>query len=131
MLHSPKQPFDSKDEARQREKDPVTKWTTRSKETCITYAIPEFHVGGKVLVTHHTRDMLDPKNYLAYHVVHVKGWQLELMEESGKTSKVVVQDVKVTNPVNELVKNSLDETAFVHPTRYKAQSKLMEDLNVL
>ena len=40
--------------------------------------------------------------------------QLELMDESGKTHKVNVQDVKITYPVDESIKCLSDDKAFRH-----------------
>ena len=55
-------------------------------------------------------------------------WQWELMDKSGKIHKVNVQDVKVTYPVNELIKYLHDETAFRCTTKYRAHPKLVEDI---
>ena len=48
--------------------------------------------------------MWNPKYPVAYHVVCVMGKQLELAGKCGKTQEVNVQDVKITYPVDEMIK---------------------------
>ena len=55
------------------------------------------------------RNVLDSKYDLGYCVECVMGWQLEFMDKSGRTN---VQDIKITYPINELVKHLPDETAI-------------------
>ena len=57
------------------------------------------------------------------------GWQLELVNKGSKVSKVNVQGVKITYPIDELIRYLSDETAFGYATKYKAHLKLMEDLH--
>ena len=56
------------------------------------------------MVGNHTRDVWDPKYDVAYHVAFVMGWKLELADESGKTQMANFKDVKITYPVDELIK---------------------------
>ena len=60
----------------------------RYENQFLIYLLPEFHIGDKVLFRDLVRDVCDPKYDVAYHVVHVIGWQLELMDKSGKIHKV-------------------------------------------
>ena len=55
---------------------------------------------------------MDPNYEVAYHVVQVMGIQLKLIDESGKRLKVSVQDVKITNLVDTLLKCIPDKKAF-------------------
>ena len=55
----------------------------------------EFHVRDQFLVRNYTRDVWAPKKDVAYHVVHVIGSQFKLMDESGKTWKVNVLDIRI------------------------------------
>ena len=71
--------------------------------------------------------MWDPKYGVAYCVVHVMGRQLELADKGGKVYKVNVQDIKITNLVDELIGYLPYETAFEYATKYWTHSKLMED----
>ena len=89
----------------------------------LVYPVPEFNVGDKVLVRNHTRDVWDPKYDVAYCGVGVMGRQLKLMDESGNTCKVNVQDVKIMYPVNELIKKLPDDETFGHAGKYHAHPK--------
>ena len=51
------------------------------------------YVGDDVLARNNMRDVWDLKYGVTYHVIQVRGRQLELMDESGKTHEVNVQDV--------------------------------------
>ena len=68
------------------------------------------------------------KYYLAYGVVSVMGQQLELVDKSGMICKVNVQYIKVTYPVDKLIKCLPDAKAFGQPTKYWVHLKLMEDV---
>ena len=39
----------------------------------LTYSVPEFHSGYKVIVRNHVKDVWDPKYDVAYHMACVKG----------------------------------------------------------
>ena len=67
-----------------------------------TYPIPKFHVGGKVLARNHTRDVWDPQYDVAYCMVCVMGWQLELVDKGGKVCKFNFQGINITFLVGEL-----------------------------
>ena len=41
----------------------------RQEDKFLTCPVPEFHVGDKVLVRNHTKEVWDPKYDTAYHVV--------------------------------------------------------------
>ena len=51
-----------------------------------------------MLVRNHIRDVWNLKYDVAYHVVQVMGRQLELMDQSCKTDRVNVQDIKILYP---------------------------------
>ena len=59
------------------------------------------------------------------------GRQKELIDESGMTWKVNVQDVKITYPVEALIKCLPDEKAVGHAAKYCAHPKHIEDLHWL
>ena len=61
----------------------------------LTYPIPEFNGGDKVIVRNHTRHVWDPKCDVTYRVVWVLGRKMELMDKSCNNHKVNVQDVKI------------------------------------
>ena len=84
--------------------------------------------GWRQSVRNHTRVVWDPKYEVAYHVVWLMGGQLKLIDKSGRTCKVNVQDVKVTYLVNELIKCLPDDKAFGHATKYCAHPKHLEGL---
>ena len=52
-----------------------------------------------------------------------------MTHESGKNCKVNVQDVKVTYPVDGLIKYLPNEKAFGHASKYQALPKIIEGLN--
>ena len=56
--------------------------------------------------------------------------QLKLMDESGKTHKVNVQDIKITYPVEELIKCLPDDKTFGCAAKYHAHPKHLEDLHL-
>ena len=56
----------------------------------------------------------DTKYDIVYHVVFLIGHQLKMTGESGKIHKATVQNIKVTYPVDELLKCAPDEKAFGH-----------------
>ena len=91
--------------------------------------MPEFNVGDKVLLRNHTRDVLDLKYDIAYRVKWVMRRQLEFIDETDKTHKVNVQDVKFTYIVNGLIKYLPDDKAFGYKTKYCAHPKHLEDLH--
>ena len=76
-----------------------------------------------MLVINHIRDVWDKRYDVAYHVEQVMGRQLEFIDESGKTCKVNVLDVKITYPVNELIKCLLDEKSFLTYSQVLSTSK--------
>ena len=53
-----------------------------------------------------------------YCMVQVIGWQLELLDKSGKTLNV--QDVKILYPIDELIKCLSYKKAFRSVARYYA-----------
>ena len=57
------------------------------------------------------------------------GRQLELMGENGETHKINVQDVKMTYPVNGLIKHLPDDKALGCVAKYDARSKHLVDLH--
>ena len=77
------------------------------------------------------RDAWYPMYDVAYCVACVIGQQLELVGKSGKIHKVNVQDGKVTNPVDELIKCLPDKKAFWHASKWHVQPKLIEHLHWL
>ena len=74
--------------------------------------MPEFHIEEKVLVRNHRRYVLNPMYGVAYCIICVMGCQLELVDEGGKVCKVNFQDVKITWPVNELIRYLPDMNTF-------------------
>ena len=96
-------------------------------DTFLTYPVLKFNVANKVLVRNHTRDVWDLKDG-AYHVVWVMGRHLKLMEDSGKTHKGNVQDVKITFPVNTLIKCLPNDKMSGWAAKYHAHLKHLEDL---
>ena len=50
-------------------------------------------------------DLWDPNYDMAYPVVCVIGYQPEFLDKGGKICKVIVQDIKVMYPVDELIKS--------------------------
>ena len=62
-------------------------------------------------------------------MVRVIGRQLELKDESGKTHKVNVYDVKSCMLVDEMIKCSPVEKAFGHAVTYCSHQKHLEDLH--
>ena len=56
----------------------------RQEKQFMTFPVPEFLARHKVLIRNYKRDVSDPKYDVAYHRMHVMGWQLELLDESGK-----------------------------------------------
>ena len=58
--------------------------------------------------------MWNPKYDLPYCVVCVIGQQLEWIDESGKTHKVNVQDLKVTYLVDTLVKHNMMKLLWIY-----------------
>ena len=50
------------------------------------------------------------------------------LNESGKTHKVTVQDVRITYPVNKLIKCLPVGKAFGHAAKYHAYPECLEDL---
>ena len=59
-----------------------------------TYPVLTFCIGDKMLVRNHVRHVCDPKYDVTYCRVPVMRWHLELADESGKTYRVNVQDVR-------------------------------------
>ena len=92
------------------------------------YHVPEFHIVTKVLVRNHTRDVWDPKYNVAYHVVCVMGWQMELVDKSDKICRVNVKDLQIICLVDELIKCLPHEKAFGYASKYHTHPKLIEDL---
>ena len=84
----------------------------RLADQCLTYPIPEFNDGDKVLVWNHTRGVWDPKQDVVYDVIHMMGCQLEFTDKGGKVCKVTVLDIRITYPVYELLRNLPGETTF-------------------
>ena len=64
----------------------------------------EFHFRDNVLVRNHIRDVWDLRCDVDPCVVHVMGQQLRLAYDSSNICQVYVQGVKVTYPVDELIK---------------------------
>ena len=56
----------------------------------LTHPVPKVHVGDKVLLRNHIRNVWDPKYDIAYCMVSVMGQHLELAVESGKIYMVNV-----------------------------------------
>ena len=52
------------------------------------------------------------------------------MTDSGKISKVSVEDIKVKYWVNELIKGLLNQTTSGCATKYRTPLKLMEDFHL-
>ena len=48
--------------------------------------------------------MCDPRYEVAYHVVHVMKYNLQLVGEGDKVHKINVQETMVTYPVNEFIR---------------------------
>ena len=66
----------------------------RQAEKFVTYPVPELNVW-RPSVRNHTKDICELKYKIAYCVVQVMTGQLGLVDGSGKTHKVNVQEVKV------------------------------------
>ena len=81
-----------------------------------------------MLVRNHMRDVWNIKYHVAYCVVQVLERQSELIDESSKTQKVNLQDVKIMYPLYEVIKCVPDAKAFGHAARYHVHTKLMSDL---
>ena len=56
------------------------------------------------------------------------GRPLALIDESGNTCKVIVQDVKIMYPVDKLIKCFPDDKTFQHAAKYHAHLKHLEDM---
>ena len=54
---------------------------------------------------------------------------IKLIDASGKTCKVNVQDVKMIYPVDELIKYIPDDEAFGCAAKYHAHLKYVQDLH--
>ena len=61
--------------------------------------MPEFHIGDKVFVRYHVRDLLYLKYDSTYKITLVQGEQLEVMDDNSKAYKINVQDVKPVYPI--------------------------------
>ena len=68
----------------------------RKIKSVLTYPIPTFHAGDKLLVQNQIRYVWAPKYSVAYCMLSMMGQQLQLAEESGRIHEFHVQDVKVT-----------------------------------
>ena len=90
----------------------------REENQFLIYCIPKFHVGDKVSVQNHIRDMWDPKYYAAYCVVSVMKQQLALVDKSDKIYEVNSQKIEATYPVDELIKCLPYSKEFIHVTEY-------------
>ena len=67
-----------------------------------------------MLVRNHVRNVWDPTYDVAYNLLCMTGHQLELMDGSGKILNVNVWGIKVTYPVDKLMKCLPDEKAVSH-----------------
>ena len=82
-----------------------------------------------MVVLNNAENAWDPKCDVALQVVHAMGQQLKLMIKVVRSIRLNVQDIKVTNPLDELIKCLPHETAFRSASKHMAHLKFMEDLH--
>ena len=86
--------------------------------------------GDTVLVQNHTKGPFDPKYIGDYHVVSIKGNQIEVRPSiGGPTEMKHVKHVKYIHPVDKYIKHIPDYSTFGRKTTLRINPKQIPDLN--